>query len=1175
MSLGPPPILFQQAWRSSSSDPSDHQPSLSGMYFAPRPTSPPVPVPKAFRVVQSDHAPHPKSAWPSDTRSNGDARTRTSSIVSVTRHTGKGKEKETTDSIASSTFTDPWPAVERVKSTSSRLGSTHSSSRPNSADPSTPRRHGSLLGAASDALRFGRRRKSLKQPPPIRQEVLTEVIEISAPKPDEEEEERQRLRDAAARSVGLGIDLLEPARSRDDSLYEEEEDEEHIQHAPSRDDIRSMDSSNTDALSPNRSMRESAPVILSAHPFANSNRRRAGSLVLSLNKTPSRATSQSPSPTVPAFPATHSSLTPFVHLSATLPKYYPPPSLFMMALSKQWRTRFIVLTTPVQGTRSKRASLGPTVSYLHLFKSSGNDEREIERLEINENSVVFVTDEEIGSRRNVVKVGGVDVGAMKKELNAEETGLTMMMLQIVDHGESRKWINAIKSNILGQRSIRAGLGLPSNNLGGVEPRGDMDVMLSMRKQGMVSPSLPSSPLSPDFATQAAQNHILESLDLTSKSPTSTVRSQNSPQRSPKAVTALKGLFTGSGRSRSSSRATSPEPDDDFPGDSFGSVASSMMAMPKPNGTAMSIGERARSPQSSSPIIKSLALLSPTTSPVSLQETHLERRIVDNQTNMDWAISGPPSPTIVTPTRAMSPSSLMPPPPRRRAWTTNEAPPVKRESPGLLIYNHGNASTAGSFGVALSADFQSNGSSGRPSTEFSGSGSNGTPMQKGRGSSVSSVSTLASGDRENMGLDRSNSNNRRWSRQPPMSKRSSPSSVSPPPGTWQSGSVYSPRLSHPYAAERLSSDRPSSRASSSNQSHKSPPSLGSNLQKFSKRASASSSIYSVSTTNSSPPPKSNRLSVPRPGSNKRLSLPPPQRPAPVMALPPTPPGPSDSCSSAKRPGSAPATKTSFRDSFAQRAKRLSMLPPTNPPSHSLPPRPDELDTRSHNRASSIDSKPPSESLYTIPSTPTDTPYPLPSGPPPTSTPSSPRLSAAFKQRLRILSAPSAPPPLHTPPAAPPPLFDLEIAAAQASTPSTPIGERITNMQNDPNFLLLATPITPTQPIDIPVPPQLPPRSPFRPPPPERSPQDHEMTSLSPPPRRGSRQIATPEREKSTSEVEAGMSASLVSALRVPEDASVELGERRPEPEVQVEMEMEMEMDLSRNASTLSLGVMGVS
>ncbi len=89
------------------------------------------------------------------------------------------------------------------------------------------------------------------------------------------------------------------------------------------------------------------------------------------------------------------------------------------------------------------------------FKSAGADEKELERLEINEDSVVFVSEEEVGGRRHVIKVGGADVGAMRKEYTHEEGGHIMWLLQIADPAEAQRWISNIKHAILGQRCVHS------------------------------------------------------------------------------------------------------------------------------------------------------------------------------------------------------------------------------------------------------------------------------------------------------------------------------------------------------------------------------------------------------------------------------------------------------------------------------------------------------------------------------------------------------------------------------------------------------------------------------------------------------------------------------------------------------------------------------------------------
>jgi hypothetical protein len=258
---------------------------------------------------------------------------------------------------------------------------------------------------------------------------LADVIEISASRRDEEFEERERLRDAAAHSIGLDPVLLQDALSKEVSL--EEHDGESVSPDGQNTEVRTSDHV---PMSPVSSIHSTSII----HPLRG--RHRAGSSL-------SHSRNHSLTPTyVPSFPTTPSILTPSIQNSSTLPKYYPPSSLRIFALSKHWKTRFMVLSSP-----ASLAGSGPAVSYLHLFKSSGVEERELERLEINEDSVVFVSEEDVGGRKSVVKVGGVDVGALRKDLNHEEGGRTMWFLQIVDPCEAQEWIASIKNAILGQR----------------------------------------------------------------------------------------------------------------------------------------------------------------------------------------------------------------------------------------------------------------------------------------------------------------------------------------------------------------------------------------------------------------------------------------------------------------------------------------------------------------------------------------------------------------------------------------------------------------------------------------------------------------------------------------------------------------------------------------------------
>ncbi|KZT27387.1 hypothetical protein NEOLEDRAFT_1130925 [Neolentinus lepideus HHB14362 ss-1] len=1065
------------------------QSPILGMSASSRPTSPSIPSARSFRPFSpnADHYGNRSGAF-SDIFMGGRLRA-SSSTAAQPRNTGKGKEKEPTESMDSnSTGYDPDPFVAPYGASPYVNFETVRDIR-TEVPPHFPKRHRqSILGAASDALnfKFGRRRKSLRQPPqPM---ILSEVIEISASRRDEEDEERERLRDAAALSIGLGPELVGKSHQREESLDEEDEDDGRLP-----DDERTVDRHTTGGRSTHGSTL-SVSMSMSSGPLQPPlvGRRRAGSLALS---TQSRINSSStPGPSVPPFPSTVSSLSPFEQLSTTLPKYYPPPSLLMLALSKQWRNRFVILTSPP--SRQTRMNGAPPVSYLHLFKSPEANERELERLEVNEDSVVFIADEEVSGRGSVVKVGGIDVGAMRRELNAEENGQTMWLLQILDSTESQNWIAAIKAAILAQRSLRKGLGIPSHSMSGAEPRGDMDVMLSMRAQGLLpSPVQSEFPASPPRSPPAAMTGVLNASDANgtiTTSPHGSLRGYPTPKSTQaNAVSALKGLFTS--RPRSPSRATSIDSERDTTEESFSSMGNNLLSLLRSNGNAQ---ESMKSPVSSP---KLLPISTPRVPPgpiLTPLERNLQRKIMQGREPLDWSFSDVGKENQSKRSSAGSPS--LQPPPRKRLWTLSSTASSSQEQ-ATSLYNNVNASM--SFGVGQSSEAALR-PPGSPSVSVFSAGS-ATPEQKPRAPSLSSVSTFNSSE----GLERSNSNVKRWTRQGVLPKRLTPPSGPPPaPPTSPDSQRSKAQTLHPYAAERPPSQ------GSSIYSPSSPQSFLSAMPTFSKRASSSSghsiSIYSNSTTSTS------AINIPsRPMPSGRMSLPPPPRPAPNTALPPTPAEESQG-----RPGSAPANKTSFRESFTHRALRLSLAPPRDPPSSGLPPRPDDPSYRSHRRSSSSGNNcglP--RSLYPIPGSPIPPgpPHPPPTGPlpPPPVSPSSLSRLPSIKQRIRMLSAPTAPSPLSSPPTTP------VVAIHGPATPSTPIGEPITKYQNDPDFLLSSgdddTPKDAIISAPAPISSGPAPLS-DEPPAPESSPNLAEITSLSPPPRRASRPIPTPDRQNDSLE-----------------------------------------------------------
>ena len=331
-------------------------------------------------------------------------------------------------------------------------------SRPATADSSFTataggqrRNRGGILGVASDALRFGRRRKSIKEPPPPPPPrlLLPDVIEVraSAHTPtldDDEEAEREQLRAAAVQSVGFDVNISRPPADREQAFGDHGDGD-----ISQKEDARAQEHGNGRALPSIPPLPPKLPTAADSgvsdvpQPARTRSRGRMSSpAVLKLVQSASTSMTTTTAPNeVLSFPSTRAQLVAHEQLSATLPKHYPPPSLIMLSLSKQWKARHVVLSAPVLAGSS----------YLHIFKSNAPDERELERLEINEHSVVFVKDEDVGGRRGVVRVGGVDVGALRRDLNGEENGMTMMMLQIVDANESQNWINTIKSAVLGQR----------------------------------------------------------------------------------------------------------------------------------------------------------------------------------------------------------------------------------------------------------------------------------------------------------------------------------------------------------------------------------------------------------------------------------------------------------------------------------------------------------------------------------------------------------------------------------------------------------------------------------------------------------------------------------------------------------------------------------------------------
>jgi len=355
----------------------------------------------------------------------------------------------------------------------------------------------------------------------------------------------------------------------------------------------------------------------------------------------------------------------------------------------------------------------------------------------------------------------------------------------------------------------------------------------------------------------------------------------------------------------------------------------------------------------------------------------------------------------------------------------------------------------------------------------------------------------------------------------------------------------PSFQHPYASESNALSRSSSLGSGRSRMSEL------HARPFSSKRASASSVQGSSTTNvSQVSAMANKpiLSSVRPRSTHRASMPPPQRPAPNAALPPTPAenganaAPSTTLSPPAQ--SLPTPKT-FRESLTLRGnKRLSTSPPTLPPSSSLPPRPDEPGYRppvhGHRRSSSQgNSNPLTLPANSIPSAlvqnqiavlPPNLVLPTsPRSPQTTTAPSSPtRSTSMIKRRLRILSSPPTSPPKTAPPMPP---IDVDpdssfnpISIPESPINTTPIGEPITTLQNNMNFLLMSPPT-----------------------PPRLSLIDDTPQGLSPPPRRSSRQVSAPDTEKLQKEVVQSVSVDIAASESCSDEDNPDSA-RPPPPEV---------------------------
>lgn len=622
---------------------------------------------------------------------------------------------------------------------------------------------------------------------------------------------------------------------------------------------------------------------------------------------------------------------------------------------------------------------------------------------------------------------------------------------------------------------------PSTSSG---PKGDMDVMLSLRAQDAATSVRARSRVSElNAQSRSSSSNAIQDLakrrTVDGASPAPTLRSHAGDARpaSPSAkMMTLKSLFSVPGRARSPSRATVRTEDsvDATPDSaSFTTRGNSLLHMlhstdvPSSDPSAVDSADspvphvaiQQPSPAIPGRILSAAPIMSSVDMSLEKAASYPPEREMPDWYTLQSRHRGDSSSSV-----NVGPSLL--PPPRKRPWTSSGVPPARQEQP-MDQGSHPRRSFQDSISIAggrLSIDNDRTRPHSPADSLGTATGAFGTPESRTRRASVSSsVSSFASSpaDRDQL-HGRSNSGSQRRVRIGMLPKMLAPPAgpppsipVSQPEPINSTTSLPTDRTSHAFVGDRPPSRTSVHSATAPEARHGAVTSIG---RRLSSSSAFSSSSLGTSTS------KLNTLLAARqlPASThpKRASMPPP-RPAPTFALPPTP---GDNSSGRSSP------MKSFRESFSQRSLRFSLSPP---PTKSLPPRPGEPDvSRGHRRSSSNGSIGSKSSLQNSVNPISVGPRaPPPTGPlPPTpwEQPVLPR-NTSLRERLRMKSAPSSPPSALRGASSPPPSFPGSAPLVTVSSVSSlkeaqypiPIGEPITTIPHDLNFLNMSpTEMSPT-------------------------------------------------------------------------------------------------------------------
>ncbi|KAF8993777.1 hypothetical protein BDQ17DRAFT_1367888 [Cyathus striatus] len=145
---------------------------------------------------------------------------------------------------------------------------------------------------------------------------------------------------------------------------------------------------------------------------------------------------------LPLFPCNLYSLNLYRQYAASILKY---TALSVTSFSRsQWKTRYLVLSVPVFGQYLKSAS--PGVAYLHLFKSSAPDAEEVDRLRIDDETLVISSEPNTTGDKHTIRVCGINARNTKQSENKSQE-LTTWRIQIHGNLEARTLKTVIRDSV--------------------------------------------------------------------------------------------------------------------------------------------------------------------------------------------------------------------------------------------------------------------------------------------------------------------------------------------------------------------------------------------------------------------------------------------------------------------------------------------------------------------------------------------------------------------------------------------------------------------------------------------------------------------------------------------------------------------------------------------------------